>query len=206
MSAARPTVFLVDDDASVRKALTRLIGSAGYDVKAFASARDFIFEPVNAAPACLVLDIRMPGLTGMDLQRQLNQANAILPIIFITGHGDVPTSVRAMKAGAADFLPKPVKEKDLLKAIEQALARCARERAEREEREEIQSRLDTLTPREREVLEHIVAGKLNKQVAYDLGTVEKTIKVHRARIMSKMGVDSLARLVHLADRVGIGKR
>jgi FixJ family two-component response regulator len=141
----------------------------------------------------------------MDLQRELNQANTILPIIFITGHGDIPTSVRAMKAGAADFLPKPVKEKDLLKAIEQALARYARERAEREERDDIQSRLDTLTPREREVLEHIVAGQLNKQVAYDLGTVEKTIKVHRARIMSKMGVDSLAQLVHLADRVGIVK-
>ncbi|HEY1267234.1 MAG TPA: response regulator transcription factor [Candidatus Binatia bacterium] len=205
MSAMRSTVFLVDDDASVRKALTRLIGSAGYEVKAFASARDFLFEPVNGTPACLVLDIRMPGLTGMDLQRELNEASAILPIIFITGHGDIPTSVRAMKAGAADFLPKPVKEKDLLKAIEQALARYARERTERNEREDIQSRLDSLTPREREVLEHLVAGQLNKQVAYDLGTVEKTIKVHRARIMSKMGVDSLAQLVHLADRVGIGK-
>lgn len=202
---ANSTVFLVDDDASVRKALTRLIRSAGYDVQAFASARKFLDNARNEDAACLVLDIRMPGLSGIDLQRELQTANAILPIIFITGHGDVPTSVKAMKAGAVDFLPKPVKDNDLLKAIEQALARAAREHAERGELEDIQSRIDSLTPREREVLEHVVAGQLNKQVASDLGTVEKTIKVHRARVMDKMGAKSLAELVRLAERVGIGK-
>lgn len=202
---ANSMVFLVDDDASVRKALTRLIRSAGYDVQAFASARKFLDNARNEGAACLVLDIRMPGLSGIDLQRELQTANAILPIIFITGHGNVPTSVKAMKAGAVDFLPKPVKDNDLLKAIEQALARAVRERAEREDLEDIQSRIDRLTPREREVLEHVVAGQLNKQVASDLGTVEKTIKVHRARVMDKMGAKSLAELVRLAERVGIGK-
>jgi FixJ family two-component response regulator len=203
--AADATVFLVDDDASVRKALTRLLRSAGYDVKAFASAREFLDNAQDEGPACLVLDIRMPGLSGIDLQRELQTANAILPIIFITGHGDIPTSVKAMKAGAVDFLPKPVKDHDLLTAIEQALARSARQRAERADLEDIQSRIDSLTPRERQVLEHVVAGQLNKEVAYDLGTVEKTIKVHRARVMDKMGVKSLAELVRLAERAGIGK-
>jgi FixJ family two-component response regulator len=203
--ATNATVFLVDDDASVRKALTRLLRSAGYDVKAFASAREFLDNAQDEGPACLVLDIRMPGLSGIDLQRELQTANAILPIIFITGHGDIPTSVKAMKAGAVDFLPKPVKDHDLLTAIEQALARSARQRAERADLEDIQSRIDSLTPRERQVLEHVVVGQLNKQVAYDLGTVEKTIKVHRARVMDKMGVKSLAELVRLAERAGIGK-
>jgi len=203
--ATAATVFLVDDDASVRKALTRLLRSAGYDVKAFASAREFLDNAQDEGPACLVLDIRMPGLSGIDLQRELQTANAILPIIFITGHGDIPTSVKAMKAGAVDFLPKPVKDHDLLTAIEQALARSARQRAERADLEDIQSRIDRLTPRERQVLEHVVAGQLNKEVAYDLGTVEKTIKVHRARVMGKMGVKSLAELVRLAERAGIGK-
>lgn len=198
-------VFLVDDDASVRRALTRLLRSAGYEVKPFASAREFLDNAKDEGPACLVLDIRMPGLSGIDLQRELQATNAILPIIFITGHGDIPTSVKAMKAGAVDFLRKPVKDHDLLKAIEQALTRATRERAKREELEAIQSRVDSLTPRERQVLEHVVAGQLNKQVAYDLGTVEKTIKVHRARVMDKMGVASLAELVRLAERAGIGK-
>ena len=199
------TVFIVDDNPSVRKALTRLVRSAGYEVRAFASAKEFLADGHADGVACLVLDIRMPGLSGIDLQRELNNAKKIIPIVFITGHGDVPMSVRAMKNGAVDFFPKPVKDTDLLNAIEQALARCARERSERDEMEDIQSRVDSLTPREREVLEHVVAGQLNKQVAYDLGTVEKTIKVHRARVMDKMGVDSLAELVRLAERAGIGK-
>jgi FixJ family two-component response regulator len=199
------TVFIVDDNPSVRKALTRLIRSAGYEVKAFASAKEFLADSQDAGVACLVLDIRMPGLSGIDLQRELNNGKKILPIVFITGHGDIPVSVQAMKDGAVDFFPKPVKDTDLLKAIEQALARCARERSQREELDDIQSRMDSLTPREREVLEHIVAGQLNKQVAYDLGTVEKTIKVHRARVMDKMGVDSLAELVRLAERARIAK-
>ena len=201
------TVFLVDDDASVRRALTRLMKSAGYQVQAFASARDFLdAQPEPDDPACLVLDVRMPGLTGLDLQGELQAMNANLPIIFITGHGDIPMSVKAMKAGAVDFLPKPVKDLVLLSAIEQALARAVRENAERAELEEIQGRVETLTPREREVLEHVVSGQLNKQIAFDLGTVEKTIKVHRARLMQKMGADSVAELVRLAARVGIGKR
>jgi FixJ family two-component response regulator len=199
------TVFLVDDNPSVRKALTRLIKSAGYSAQAFASARDFLDHAVNDGPACLVLDIRMPGLSGIDLQRELNTAKTILPIIFITGHGDVPTTVRAMKDGAVDFLSKPVKDTDLLKAIDQALERAAREHAQRDEIDDIQNRIDTLTPRERQVLEFIVSGALNKQIAFELGTVEKTIKVHRARVMDKMGVDSLAELVRLAERIGIGK-
>src|SRR4051812_2438113 len=155
-------VFLVDDDASVRRALARLLRSAGYDVTAFSSARDFLDNARDDRAACLVLDIRMPGLSGIDLQRELHANDAVLPIIFITGHGDIPTSVKAMKEGAVDFLPKPVKDDDLLKAIEQALARAARQYTEREELERIRSRLDVLTPREREVLEHIVTGQLNK--------------------------------------------
>jgi|SRR6185369_4077088 len=201
-----PTVFLVDDDPSVRKALTRLLKSAGYEVEAFASAHDFLDHPRGDGEACLVLDVRMPGLSGIDLQRQLNNTKSLLPVIFITGHGDIPTSVNAMKAGAADFLPKPFKDKDLLRAVEQALARSAGELAARNEVNEIQQRVASLTPREREVLEHVVSGQLNKQVAYDLGTVEKTIKVHRARVMQKMGVESLADLVRVAERVGIGRR
>jgi FixJ family two-component response regulator len=201
------TVFLVDDDASVRKALTRLIRSAGYDVQAFASAREFLNHSDfgERSPACLVLDVRMPGLSGLDLQRELQAANRLLPVIFITGHGDIPMSVRAMKEGAIDFLPKPVKDKELLKAIEQALARAKHDHAERLELEDIQRRLDSLTPREREVMTLVVRGLLNKQIGLELGTVEKTVKVHRARVMEKMEVQSVAELVHVAERVGLGK-
>lgn len=198
------TVFLVDDDASVRRALARLIKSAGYQVDTFASAREFLDKRVSRdGPACLVLDVRMPGLSGMDLQRELQAANAILPIIFITGYGDIPTSVKAMKAGAVDYLPKPVRDADLLRAIEQALARALREQDARAEIEDVQSRINSLTPREREVMERVIAGMLNKQIAFDLGTVEKTIKVHRARVMDKMGVESVAALVRLAEKVGM---
>ena len=202
MSSA--TVFLVDDDASVRRALARLIRSAGYRVEAFPSARDFLDRgPAADGPACLVLDIRMPGLTGLDLQGELQKNDSILPIIFITGYGDIPMSVKAMKAGAVDFLPKPVNDAALLRAIEQALARAAREVAEFAERKDIQRRLGTLTPRERQVLEHVIGGQLNKQIAFDLGTVERTIKVHRARVMNKMHVGSLAELVRIAEKIGI---
>jgi FixJ family two-component response regulator len=199
------TVFLVDDDAAVRKALTRLIKSAGCQVQAFGSAREFLdVRPEPQTTACLVLDVRMPGLTGLDLQNKLQAMNANLPIIFITGHGDIPMSVHAIKAGAVDFLSKPVKDVALLSAIKEALARATRQSAQRLELAEIHNRLQTLTPREREVLEHVVSGQLNKQIAFDLGTVEKTIKVHRARVMEKMGVESLAELVRIAERVGIG--
>ena len=195
-------VFLIDDDASVRRALTRLIKSAGHRVEAFASGGAFLQARSRAnGPACLVLDVRMPGISGLDLQGELQRRHSILPIIFITGHGDVPMSVKAMKSGAVDFLPKPVKDTDLLQAIEQALVRAARDHAEHEELEEIQRRLSTLTPREREVMALIVRGLLNKQVAFELGTVEKTIKVHRARVMEKMQVESLAELVRIAERL-----
>lgn len=199
-------VFLVDDDDSVRKGLGRLIKSGGYDIQTFISARGFLESgDYKNGPACLVLDVRMPGLSGLDLQQELQAANATLPIIFITGHGDIPTTVRAMKAGAVDFLPKPVKDVVLLRAIEQALARAVRDSAERDALEAQSQRLNTLTPREREVMALVVSGLLNKQIAFELGTVEKTIKVHRARVMQKMGVNSLAELVRLAERAGIGK-
>jgi FixJ family two-component response regulator len=206
MPLSSSKVFLVDDDDSVRRGLGRLIKSGGYDVQTFVSARGFLESgDYNKGPACLVLDVRMPGLSGLDLQRELQAANAILPIIFITGHRDIPTTVSAMKAGAVDFLPKPVKDVVLLRAIEQALARAVRDSAERDALEAQKQRLNTLTPREREVMALVVNGLLNKQIAFELGTVEKTIKVHRARVMQKMGVNSLAELVRLAERSGIYK-
>jgi FixJ family two-component response regulator len=201
------TVFLVDDDPSVRRALARLIRSSGYPVQTFASAREFLNSDWRGQGAsCLVLDVYMPGLSGMELQRELQTANAILPIIFITGRGDIPMSVQAMKAGAVDFLPKPVKDSELLRAIEQALARASREGAESAEIEDIRRRVEILTPREREVMERVVTGMMNKQIARELGTVEKTIKVHRSRVMEKMGADSLAELVRVAERAGLGKK
>jgi FixJ family two-component response regulator len=205
--ATTSNVFLVDDDASVRRALARLIKSAGHQVQTFASAREFLgTKACGEEAACLVLDVRMPGLTGMDLQRELQNLNRNVPIVFITGHGDIPMSVQAMKAGAVDFLPKPVKDTELLRAIKQALARAVHDRAERNELEDIQRRVEKLTPREREVMVLVVRGLLNKQIGFELGTVEKTIKVHRARVMEKMQADSLAELVRLAEKVGIPPR
>jgi FixJ family two-component response regulator len=201
---SRSIVFLVDDDPSVRRALARLIKSAGYQVQTFISAREFLDRMPDAAqPACLVLDVRMPGPSGIDLQRELRLTNPILPIIFITGHGDIPMTVKAMKAGAVDFLPKPVRDADLLRAIEQALARAVHDRAKLDETEDIQSRVEKLTPREREVMNLVVKGRLNKQIAYALGIVEKTIKVHRARVMDKMQVDSVAELVRIVEKIAV---
>lgn len=199
-------VFLVDDDASVRKALGRLIKSAGYQVQSFASAREFLdaHGAAGGGRACLVLDVSMPGLGGFDLQKELDATAAVLPIIFVTGHGDIPMSVKAMKAGAVDFLPKPVKDKVLLAAVEQALARAERELGERAELASVHRRLASLTPRELEVMALVVRGLLNKQIAFELGTVEKTVKVHRARVMEKMEAQSLAELVRMAERVGFG--
>ena len=199
-----PDVFLVDDDPSVRRALARLIKSAGHQVQTFASAQEFLGTRAGGEKAaCLVLDVRMPGLTGIELQRQLQTLNRNVPIVFMTGHGNIPMTVQAMKAGAVDFLPKPVKDTDLLRAIEQALARALRDRAERSKLEHVRERVERLTPREREVMVLVVRGLLNKQIAFELGTVEKTIKVHRARVMEKMQVDSLADLVRLAEKIGI---
>jgi FixJ family two-component response regulator len=201
-----PSVFIIDDDAAVRRALSRLIKSAGYRLNAFASAREFLASDCRSqSPACLILDVRLPDLSGLDLQNELYKANANLPIIFITGHGTIPMSVRAMKSGAVDFLPKPIQDTDLLRAVEQGLARAADEDAQREEIDSIERRIDTLTPREKEVMTLVAKGWLNKQIAFELGTVEKTIKVHRARVMEKMDVNSLAELVRQAARVGIGE-
>jgi FixJ family two-component response regulator len=200
-------VFLVDDDSSVRRALTRLIKSAGYDVQAFASARDFLESrrATDERLASLILDVRMPGLSGLDLQHELQATNTSLPIIFVTGHGDIPMSVKAMKDGAVDFLPKPVKDTVLLKSIDQALARAELEKGERQELDNLQRGFNSLTSREKEVMSLVVRGLLNKQIAFQLGTVEKTVKVHRARVMEKMKVQSLAELVRIAARLGIGK-
>ena len=201
----RPAViFLVDDDASVRRALTRLIRSAGHRVESFATAREFLAGGWDSnGPSCLVLDVQMPGLSGLDLQRELQELDMHLPIIFITGQGDIPMGVRAMKAGAVDFLPKPVRAETLLPAIEQALAQASRERIAVTELDDIRRRVDSLTTREREVMELVVTGMINKQIAYKLGIVEQTIKVHRGRMMEKMAVGSLAELVRLAEKVGI---
>ncbi|MGF6754962.1 response regulator transcription factor [Paraburkholderia sp. GAS334] len=201
MTIATSLVFVVDDDDSVRIALGRLIRSAGYQVEMFDSARAFLQRAGTVTcPACVVLDIQLPDLNGLELQRELNVS---LPVIFITGYGDIAMTVGAMKAGASDFLAKPVHESDLLRAIDQALERATQTLNSRSELDQIQRRVDRLTPREREVMSLIVAGRLNKQVAGELGTVEKTIKVHRARVMAKMEVTSLAQLVLMADRVGL---
>jgi FixJ family two-component response regulator len=197
-------IYLVDDDPAVLKGICRLLRSFGYETEAFTSAQMFIQQYHPDTRGCLVLDVAMPGTTGPELQHWLMQSRSPLPIIFLTGQGDVPTSVRAMKEGAVDFLMKPVNDVDLLAAIDRALQLESESRAEWANTEMIQARLSTLTPREREVLEHVVSGELNKQIAADLGTVEKTIKVHRARVMEKMGVRSLAELARLAERAGIG--
>lgn len=203
MNSAPPTVFIVDDDPSVLKALGRLIAGAGLKVATFDSPKLFLDGNDPNAPGCLVLDVEMPGLNGIELQRALADRGSILPIIFLTGHGDIPKGVEAMKRGAVDFLTKPADEKDLLAAIGQAFDRDRALRQERGDLAEIYGRLATLTAREREVLAYIVSGRRNKRIAADLGTVEKTIKVHRARVMEKLKVHSLAELVRLAERAGI---
>ena len=199
-------IYLVDDDPSVLKALSRLLSSAGYKTAQFSSAKQFMECYDADEPGCLVLDLAMPGFNGLDLQRWLMQSNSSLPVIFLTGHGDVPTSVRAIKEGALDFLMKPVNDEELLRAIREALERESSLRTERAEVVAIQTRLAKLTPREREVLECVVSGRLNKQIADVLGTALQTVKVHRGRVMRKMGVRSLAELVQLAERVGIGRK
>jgi len=205
MSSSPFQVYLVDDDPLVLRALGRLLHSAGYNVSKFTSAKEFMNAFRPDVPACLVSDISMPEISGLELQRWLVQSNSPLPIIFLTGHGNIPTGVKAVKEGAIDFLTKPVNQTDLLNAIEQAAQRWREAGARRAEAAEIQAKLATLTPREREVFEHVVSGQLNKQIAEDLGTAEKTIKVHRGNVMKKMDVRSLAQLVRLAERAGIGR-
>ena len=201
---ASSIVYIVDDDDAVRKGLTRLITSAGYVAQSFESARAFLDRRNDGVlPACLVLDVQMPDLNGLDLQRELNAARSVMPIIFLTGHGDIPMSVGAMKAGAADFIPKPPRDDELLDAIGRAIERAARDGVARREVEAIRERISGLTAREREVMELVVKGRLNKQIAAELGTVEKTIKVHRARVMRKMEAHSLAHLVRCAQKAGL---
>ena len=196
---AAPLVFLVDDDASVRKSLARLVKTAGYEAELFGSVRDFLARAPYDGPCCLVLDVRMPGLTGLDLQEALRVAGQRLSIVFITGHRDVPESVKAMKAGAVDFLTKPVDAETLLEAIRQAVARTLTDRRRQARVTEIRGRIATLTPREAAVFALVVTGMLNKQIGSQLGIAEKTVKVHRARVMEKMQAGSLAELVRLAD-------
>lgn len=196
---AAPLVFLVDDDASVRKSLARLVKTAGYEAEVFASVPDFLARAPYDGPCCLVLDVRMPGLTGLDLQEALRVAGQRLSIVFITGHRDVPVSVKAMKAGAVDFLTKPVDAETLLEAIRQAVARTLTDRRRQARVTEIRGRIASLTPREAAVFALVVTGMLNKQIGSQLGIAEKTVKVHRARVMEKMRAGSLAELVRLAD-------
>jgi FixJ family two-component response regulator len=203
MSQAPPTIILVDDDESFCRAMNRLLRSAGYDVRAFASAEAFLAELPADEPGCLLLDVQMPGLDGLHVQTALNRSGQAWPIVFLTGHSDIPTSVRAMKAGAVDFITKPFEELQLLQAIDQALARDAAERATRAEREALERRVGLLTMREYEVFCWVVTGLANKQIAARLGTTEKTIKVHRSRVMEKLEAGSLADLVQFADRLGI---
>ena len=197
-----PTVFVVDDDEAVRKAVSRLLRSAGIAAAVFASPREFLAQYNPATPGCLVLDIAMPDFNGLQLQTALTEKGCILPIIFFTGHGDVSKSVQAMKGGAFDFLTKPVNAKNLLPAIRAAIERDAVARREQAKLSEIRARLDTLTSREREVLEHVVSGKLNKQIAGDMGITEATVKMHRAHVMAKMKVQSVAELARLTERCG----
>jgi FixJ family two-component response regulator len=198
-----PIVFIVDDDESVREALAGLVRSAGMRVEAFASAAAFLARPRVDAPSCLVLDVRLPGLSGLDLQRRLAEVNTEIPIVFISGHSDVPTSVTAMKAGAIEFLLKPLADTDILEAIGRAIVRHRADRERHAEMTDLRSRHGSLTPREREVMECVVAGLLNKQIAAELGISEVTIKVHRGQVMRKMLADSLADLVRQAEKLGI---
>ncbi len=203
MTEEKPVVYVVDDDPSVRKAVERLLRSAGHDAKTFTSAVEFLDFNHPDAPGCLLLDIKMPKVSGLDLQDRLAERGISFPIIFITGHGTVPASVKAFKAGAMDFLQKPFGDRILLDAVSRGIEKHRRLRQEQQEIKSLRARFETLTPREREVFRLVVRGMLNKQVASDLGTTEKTIKVHRGRVMEKMGAQSLADLVRFAERLGI---
>jgi RNA polymerase sigma factor (sigma-70 family) len=201
-SIIQPIVYVVDDEESIRRAIARLVGRAGYQVLLFQSAEEFLVQKPSDAPSCLILDVNMPGLTGMDLQEALVVSGHNLPIIFVSGYANVPMSVKAMKTGAFDFLTKPFTAEELLEAISKAIETDIRQKKEKEEIENIQSRIETLTPREAEVFSLVVTGMLNKQIAAELGISEKTIKVHRARVMEKMRAGSLAELVKLAEHAG----
>lgn len=200
---APPTVFVVDDDDAVRVGLERLLRSAGYQARTFPSATAFLDHAPSDVEACLILDINMPGLNGLELQEALAARDWAIPIVFLTSAGDIPASVRAMKHGAIDFLTKPVDDTVLFEAIEEALARATVDHRQHEEVAVLRARFETLTPREKEVMQQVVLGRLNKQIAGELGAAEKTIKVHRARVMQKMQVQSVAELVRASDRLGL---
>jgi FixJ family two-component response regulator len=197
------TVFLVDDDSGVLKALSRLLRTNGYDVRSYASPQEFLAGHDAKVPGCAVLDVSMPAIDGLQLHQALTEEGVHRPVIFLTGHGDIPMTVRAMKAGAIDFLTKPVGEGILLDAIARAVAQDAKSRQTDAKLASIHARIATLTPREREVMTHVVAGRLNKQIAGDLGTVEKTIKVHRSRMMEKLRIRTVADLVRMAQKAGL---
>ena len=198
------TVFVVDDDASIRDALCRLMRSVDLHVQAFSSAQQFLSHPVPETPACLVLDVRLPDFSGLELQQKLNQANNRIPVIFITGHGDIPMTVRAMKAGAVEFLTKPFRDQDLLDAVQLALTKDQETIQARAEMARLQTRYEKLTPREREVMALVVRGRLNKQIAGELGTRDITVKVHRAQVMQKMEAESVADLVRMVEQMAKG--
>jgi FixJ family two-component response regulator len=206
MTAADSVVFVVDDDAAMRRSLDNLLRSIGLRVEAFASAQEFLRRKAPEAPSCLVLDVRLPGPSGLELQRRMAESGLEIPIIFITGHGDVPMSVRAMKAGAVEFLTKPFRDQDLLDAVQQALERDRGVRQDRAQLNELRRRFESLTRREREVMGHVVGGRPNKQIAAEVRSSETTVKIHRHQVMEKMGAGSLADLVRMADRLGVSTR
>ena len=201
MTTQSSIVYVVDDDQLVCKATARLLKSVSMQVQTFASAREFLDAPRDDRPGCLLVDVRMPELSGLDLQQALRDANVDLPIVFMTGHGDIPMSVRAMKAGAVDFLPKPVNDQDLLDAVGQALDRGVQSRRTHQELADVRQRIESLSPRERQVMDLVVAGKLTKQIARRLGIAEPTVKTHRRNIMDKMAADSVAELARMAEKI-----
>ena len=204
MSKTNPTIFVVDDNPSIRESLSFLLGSAGYDVQTFASADKFLESECDTLePACLISDIKMPGLEGLDFQEELASRDYAIPIIFITGHGDIPMSVRAIKKGAVEFLPKPFDDDVLLDAVKEALKKDSQTRAVAEDRSKIMKRLDTLTQREYQIMTYLITGMLNKQIAYELNISERTVKAHRKKVHDKMCIDSIAELVRLTEKVGI---
>jgi len=203
MTAPTPVVFVIDDDESVRRGLKRLLRSANYESEVFKSASDFLARPPHSGPACVIVDVQMPGINGIDFQQALIQRRREEQLVFITGYGNIPMCARVMKAGAVDFLLKPFKTRELLKCVEQALHRSAEQRRRAAERYEVRRLLDLLTPREFEVMQLVIRGMLNKQVGGELGVAEKTVKVHRGRLMQKLGVTSVAELVQLVQRSGV---